>query len=74
VTKVHLADSENGPHGLAKTIKKNLPFPGSTPLLPDYVFPAKKKLIFQQFGRNADGHEGVNVIYSSSAAVLKTYM
>jgi len=38
MTKVHEADSENGPPRLPKTVEKKLfqKFPMSTPFLPDY--------------------------------------
>jgi len=33
-----------------------------------------KILIFQKFGQNADGLQGVNIIYSLSAIILKIYL
>ena len=33
-----------------------------------------KILIFQEFGQSADGRQGVNIIHSLSAIILKTYL
>jgi len=33
-----------------------------------------KILIFQEFGQNSDGCQGVNIIHSLSAIILKTYL
>jgi len=61
-------DSENGQHGLPKTIKKKLnkTFSGSTPLLPDY---SSTKMV----GETLLGHRGLLNRLLETAFQLKPF-
>jgi len=59
--------------GYAKPPRKNFHFQVQPHFCRAKPFHAKI-LIFQEFGQNADGRQGVNIIYSLSAIILKTYL